>query len=211
MAITITGNGNMIDKDCIAAVVLAGGAGRRVLGSDKGLLVHKGRRLIESVTQALEPQVGQILISANRNLTEYQSLGCPVLKDAEPNNLRGPLAGVEAAIESLQHSNRIDFLLVCPCDTPNVPTDFVARLIEPLSKYEQIHPHQHSSVVHDGTRQQSLHCLIARQHWASLLDYVENGGRAVYRWHKKADSIEVDFSDRAGQFLNINRLVELAG
>ena len=49
------------------AIVLAGGAGRRMMGKDKGLLPFRDGYLIEPILAALAPQVDQLIISANRH------------------------------------------------------------------------------------------------------------------------------------------------
>jgi molybdopterin-guanine dinucleotide biosynthesis protein A len=50
------------NKRQITGLILAGGAGRRVGGSDKGLLSYRGRPLIAQVVQRLGPQVGALMI-----------------------------------------------------------------------------------------------------------------------------------------------------
>jgi len=62
----------------ITGVVLAGGRATRWDGRDKGLIAVLGRPMISHVLDALAPQVGQVLISANRNLDEYRAFGLPV-------------------------------------------------------------------------------------------------------------------------------------
>ena len=57
----------------VAAVILAGGQGRRMGGADKGLVEYRGRPLIEWVLEVLTPQVDELVISANRNLDTYAS------------------------------------------------------------------------------------------------------------------------------------------
>ena len=61
----------------VTGLLLAGGRGLRMGGADKGLLEHHGRTLAEAVLQRLAPQVGTVLISANRNLERYAALGLP--------------------------------------------------------------------------------------------------------------------------------------
>ena len=59
----------------ITAVVLAGGRGRRMGGVDKGLVTLNGRPLIKQALDAIEPQVGAVVINANRNIDRYRELG----------------------------------------------------------------------------------------------------------------------------------------
>ncbi|RBP51358.1 molybdenum cofactor guanylyltransferase MobA [Arenicella xantha] len=198
-----------LHQESVAAVILAGGAGTRMSGADKGLKTHQGRCLVESVCNIVAPQVNDLVVSANRNLAAYQALGFDVVTDSQSNQYQGPLAGVLSAIEHYQASPEVQALLVCPCDTPNIPVELAQRLIKTINSLAA-GADCASAVAHDGTRQQSLHCLISRPDWQQLRDYLTANGRAVHRWHKKVGTIEVDFSDMADQFININRLEELA-
>ena len=58
----------MIEAKEITGVILAGGRGRRMGGQDKGLVELDGEPLVGRILSDLAPQVGQILINANRNL-----------------------------------------------------------------------------------------------------------------------------------------------
>ena len=57
-----------MDKSLITGVVLAGGRGTRMGGVDKGLQLYNGTPLAKHAIQELRPQVGNIIINANRNL-----------------------------------------------------------------------------------------------------------------------------------------------
>ena len=65
----------------ISAVILAGGEGTRLGGVDKGLIEFKGRRMIEWTLDIVRPCVSQLLISCNRNITDYMPLGDSVVCD----------------------------------------------------------------------------------------------------------------------------------
>jgi len=51
-----------IERQNTCGIILAGGAGRRVQGFDKGFIKYDGKPLIEHVVQRLKPQVGRIII-----------------------------------------------------------------------------------------------------------------------------------------------------
>ena len=77
----------------ITGVILAGGLARRMGGVDKGLIDLRGQPLVAHVIAALEPQVENIIISANRDLDRYTEFGYPVVTDTLPDH-PGPLAGI---------------------------------------------------------------------------------------------------------------------
>jgi molybdopterin-guanine dinucleotide biosynthesis protein A len=83
---------NTLTKQDVTAVILAGGKGRRMDGKDKGLVELANRPLIEYVITAIKPQVGSIILNANRNQQQYAVYGYPVITDAL-DDFQGPLAG----------------------------------------------------------------------------------------------------------------------
>jgi len=58
----------MIDPQHITGLVLAGGRGARMGGLDKGLQLFRGLPLAQHALRRLQPQVGNLLLTANRNL-----------------------------------------------------------------------------------------------------------------------------------------------
>ena len=58
----------MIDPQDITGLILCGGRGTRMGGVDKGLQNHHGMPLALHALMRLQPQVGPVIINANRNL-----------------------------------------------------------------------------------------------------------------------------------------------
>ncbi|MCB1790845.1 MAG: molybdenum cofactor guanylyltransferase [Gammaproteobacteria bacterium] len=183
----------MITADNITALILAGGKSRRMGGRDKGLLPFDGGILIGRVIEQVRPQVGAILISANRHQNEYAQFGCPVLTDPL-DDFQGPLAGFLAG---LQHQ-RTDWLLTLPCDGPVVVPDLAARLAAGCSEGIEI------AVAHDGSRLQPVYTLMHRDVLPGLQQAIAEGERKIDRWFPRQRWVSVDFSDAPEQFANIN-------
>ena len=84
----------------ITGCILAGGQGSRMGGVDKGLQPFLGQPLAAHALRRLAPQVGALVINANRHADEYIRLAQPyaathgalVAPDAEAG-YPGPLAG----------------------------------------------------------------------------------------------------------------------
>ncbi|MEW8500460.1 MAG: molybdenum cofactor guanylyltransferase MobA, partial [Candidatus Thiodiazotropha taylori] len=136
----------MNDRSDYTAVILAGGRGSRMGGNDKGLILFDGKPLIEHVVNTIAPQVGRLLINANRNMVEYQRFGYPVIRD-ELSGYQGPLAGIYSALEQITTSN----LITVPCDGPRLPKDLVARLASAREAAAA-----DIAVAHDGKRLQPV-------------------------------------------------------
>src|SRR3954468_21586075 len=114
-----------IETGDITGVILAGGRGSRMGGVDKGLQNFNGMPLALHTLMRLQPQVGHVLINANRNLGAYESFGVPVWPDVLAD-FAGPLAGFLAGLENCE----TPWLVTVPCDTPLFPADLVERLAQ---------------------------------------------------------------------------------
>ncbi|MET0070173.1 MAG: molybdenum cofactor guanylyltransferase MobA [Candidatus Thiodiazotropha sp.] len=182
----------------VTAVILAGGRGRRMGGEDKGLIELNGEPLIQHVITSIAPQVGQILINANRNQARYQAFGYPVVADSLLN-YQGPLAGFIAALEAITTED----MLTLPCDGPLVPADMVERLYQARQAASA-----DIAVAHDGKRLQPVHALIPKRLSESLHHYLDGGDRKIDLWYERHRVVHADFSDIPRTFININTLQE---
>jgi len=74
-----------ISSQDITGVILAGGRANRMGGVDKGLQNFNGMSLALHTLMRLGPQVSDVMINANRNLSAYESFGASVWPDAQGN------------------------------------------------------------------------------------------------------------------------------
>jgi len=188
-----------IIKDEITGVILAGGKARRMGGADKGLVQFRGKPLIEHVIQAFEPQVGNLLINANRNHEIYKNYGFDIVSD-ESEDYCGPLAGILSAL------NKIDtpYLATAPCDTPFISRNIVEKLsLSILSEKTEI------SVAHNGDRLQPVFCVMKKDLITSINNYLREGGRKIDQWFKQHSVTIVDLSNEIKCFENFNSKEEI--
>jgi len=191
-----------IDKKNITAVILAGGKGRRLEGQDKGLVLYKGKTLIKHVIERLQPQVGSIVINANRNQETYADYGYPIISD-EMNDFQGPLAGFASAMKMVE----TDYIVTLPCDGPSLPLDLISRMLSKLNTFHDVS--NHIAVAHDGEWLQPVHALIPVALINSLEEFLANGDRKIDLWYDKHELVWVDFSDQPDAFFNINKKEQL--
>jgi molybdopterin-guanine dinucleotide biosynthesis protein A len=191
-----------IPLEQITGLVLAGGRGSRMGGVDKGLQAHQGQPLALHALRRLQPQVGAVMINANRHLETYQAMGVPVWPDALAD-YPGPLAGFLAGLD---HGGT-PYLVTVPCDTPLFPLDLVERLARGLVEADAELAIAVSPEAGEW-RRQPVFCLMRRTLRDSLAAFVAGGQRKIERWCDQHRCADVRF-DEAGAFFNANTPEEL--
>ena len=184
----------------ITGVILAGGKARRLNGRDKGLEPFSGRPLVEWVVAALAPQVGGLLINANRNQETYGRLGYPVIAD-RLDDFQGPLAGFASAMAAAN----TPWILTVPCDGPFLAPDLAARLVAALEQDDA-----ELAVASDGRRMQPVHALLPVALAPSLAAFLAEGERKIDRWYARHRVALADLSDRPESFANLNTEADAA-
>ncbi|MEX0343673.1 MAG: molybdenum cofactor guanylyltransferase MobA [Rhizobiaceae bacterium] len=110
----------------VAGVILAGGQSRRMGGGDKSLLSIAGSTMLQRVVDRLRPQVGELALNANGDLSRFSGIGLPIITDPI-DGFAGPLAGVLSGMHwaaSLGPSPT--HIVTVASDTPFFPTNLVA-------------------------------------------------------------------------------------
>jgi molybdopterin-guanine dinucleotide biosynthesis protein A len=188
----------VIARSDVTGVILCGGAGRRMGGREKALELAASVPLVSHVRARLAPQVGQIVISANRCLDRYAQWGDLVVADACPG--MGPLGGLLTALE------RIDspFTFCCPGDAPLLPVTLVARLATAAERGLA-----DLAIPHDGVRRQPLFLLLRTSLRSSLREFLTGSGRAVQAWIDRQRTAVLDASVDRENFVNINTETDL--
>lgn len=143
----------------------------------------------------LRPQVGALLVTANRNLAQYARIcDCQVVEDVV-GEFAGPLAGIASAMSAAT----TPYIVTAPCDSPLLAADFTVRLCTELR-----HTDAEISVARSAARIQPVFALLRCDLLPSVLGFLRSGERKVDRWYAEHRLAEVDFSDQPEIFLNIN-------
>lgn len=187
----------------ITGLILAGGRGSRMGGVDKGLQNHHGIPLAMHALLRLGPQVGHVMVNANRNLGAYESFGVPVWPDPV-GEYAGPLAGFLAGLERCE----TPLMLTVPCDTPNFPEDLAARLAGALDA-EDADLAYAVTLEHGREQRQPVFCLLKSALSESLVAFLHGGGHKIDSWFAQHRAVPVRFDDAAA-FFNANTAAELA-
>ncbi|UQB43200.1 NTP transferase domain-containing protein [Thiomicrospira microaerophila] len=194
-------------------VVLCGGEGKRMGGVNKGLVKWQGVPMILHIMDWIAAEFQSdflrclqkpiIWVVTNTQADEYQNylksyqdkLNIKIIPDRFSGYL-GPLAGIDAVFADSQ----ADWLQLIPCDCPQLPPGLVVKLAgftSSTTPFQIITPW-------DGERVQPLFSQLHRSTWPSLVHAIEQQHLAAYRWMNQQALVEVDCSDLASGFKNIN-------
>jgi len=174
----------------VSAVILSGGRATRLNGEDKGLCLYQNKPLIRHVLEALECQVSDIVISANRYLETYEMLGYKVVEDGN-DEFEGPLKGLSKALPYCKQSK----VLVTTCDMPFIPSTLLT-LFDEISTA----PLQVISVK----QRMQLCFLMDVNLQQSLNDYLKDGGNRVMQWIKSNEYYNIEYLGDPIHFKNLN-------
>lgn len=182
----VFGNGRWGVEEDAAAVVLAGGASRR-MGEDKSLMWVGGVPLIEKVVEQLQPNFKQVLISGSRE--KFGFIGVPVVEDREPGE--GPLMGLLSVLVESEH----ELNFVTACDVPDVQMPFVRRMLEQADGFDAVVP------VVNGDKQPLF--AVYRKSAAGMIDDLLSAGKKSM--HALLDELNVRYVDLPGEWYhNLN-------
>ena len=195
----MTSENRKMTPDAVTGIVMAGGRATRMGGVDKGLVLFEGFTLAEQVARRLAPQCVALLVSANRNESDYRALGLTPIKD-DIAGFEGPLAGWEAACAAAT----TDYLVSVPCDSPRVPEDLVVKLTAALAE----HPEARAAAPIVNGKKEPVFALFERRLRPELKKALDAGEHRVGRWLMSVGCVWVPFTDPA-PFANFNTLEEL--
>ena len=161
---------------------------------DKGLLLLQGQPLVQHLVRRLRPQVGPMLISANRNPEQYVHWGRVVPDTVELEGYLGPLAGLASVLDQVT----TPWVLSCPVDLPFVPAELGKRLIKAVQEQGAV------AAYAQAERSHPLCLLLRTDQSAALKEYLLSGERRVMSWLQSIGAVEVDFRDAPAMLSSIS-------
>ena len=175
---------------------MAGGEGSRMGHVNKGLQNFRGKKLIEHVIERLEPQVDDIVISANDDIEQYQTFGYPVIADVDTS--LGPLSGIYSAATQSKHNQ----IFITACDMPYLPINIVDELVNVQKPVV---------VAKSNEGIEPLVSLVNQGAIQTIEPFLASGRRSVMKWLESCEATTFEASGFSPQaFFNINTLQELS-
>jgi molybdopterin-guanine dinucleotide biosynthesis protein A len=166
--------------------------------------------ILARVVDRLKPQVADMIINANGDVTRFARYGLPAVADSI-SHYAGPLAGVLAGLAWIKR-NRPDIAwgVTVATDTPFFPTDLVQRFLVRLGDQPALLVARSPKGVHPVIGLWSVTLM------EDIEDSLNQGMRKVGAFAEQHQAIEVPFPPikiggrEIDPFFNINRPEELA-
>ncbi|WP_434656587.1 molybdenum cofactor guanylyltransferase MobA [Pseudomonas sp. R3-56] len=175
-------------------LLLAGGRGQRMGGQDKGLLEWQGEPLIAHLHRRTRALSDDLIISCNRNPERYALYADQLVHDAE-GDFPGPLAGIRAGLKVARHA----YVLVLPCDVPQIDSSLLDSMRETASR----HPGK-PLMVRQGEHWEPLLCIIPRVLAADFERAWDEGERSPGRIMRRLHAVALQCPANDARLANLN-------
>lgn len=183
----------------VAAVILAGGEGKRI-GGGKPLKMLKGRRLIDLALGQARSWSDAVAIAVRED-SQVGAPGAALIHD-EPG-IEGPLGGLIAGLTFARDQGR-ELLLTIPSDMPFLPPDLLDRLAAALGRHA-------SALASSGGHVHPVCGLWRVSALERTADYVAGGRRSLRGFAETIGCVAVEWPGEAEDpFFNINSIDDLA-
>lgn len=171
-----------------AGFVLVGGKSLR-MGQDKALLPWRSRHLVEKVAGTVAAVTGNVMLVGHPE--RYKNLRYPCLADSRYE--LGPLAGIEAALET----GRGEWNVIAGCDMPDISVDVLRCL---LNKADQAR----ASCVAARDITGQIHPLCAVYHSRCLPTIKKSLDEGRLRVMSVLEGLQTEYVPVQTRLININ-------
>jgi molybdenum cofactor guanylyltransferase len=179
----------------ITGIVMAGGRSSR-MGTDKSLMLLRGKSLVQYAIDAIKPLCAQVVISANKNA--YDFTGCEVWPDIYP--IQAPMIGLYSCLKR----STTDVNIVVSCDMPLLQTSLFEHLLSELGSNDIVVPE------HDNHMEPL--CGIYRSSVASSLKaFIEAQNYKLHEFISASSHLSLSINPSHFSpyiFMNVNTLTE---
>lgn len=175
-----------------SVLLLAGGRGQRMGGRDKGLVRWRDRPMIAWLHDVVRPLTDDLIISCNRNAEHYGAFADQLVADREAD-FPGPLAGIRAGLSVARH----EWLLVLPCDAPNIDSALLMNMRRAALPGRPL-------LLRQGPQWQPLFCVLPRSNLPLLEQAWQEGQRSPRHIFTALGAVALDCLEDDPRLANVN-------
>ena len=195
----------------LGVLILAGGQSAR-MGKHKALLDFKGQTFIECIVDLCVPLGRHIVVSVGQAQGDRPSLRArfesnpkfsQVVWVEDEHDQKGPMAGIEAGLKSLQSVCRYAF--VTGCDVPVLKTELAKELLHIANQNDA-----RAVTPVDGKRIFGMTAIYRTDSWQVASELIQKNSLRVSNLAEQLSATKVELADlrefdpKLESFLNIN-------
>ncbi len=167
----------------IAAILLAGGASRRMGGENKAFIKINGKTIIQREIEILEPLFDRIIIITN-NFDHYSCLGKPMVADIKPGH--GSLGGIFTGLNCCS----TEYGFIFACDMPFLNQEVISYICKRSWGHD-------ITIPRIGGYLEPLHAVYSTRCIPFIEKLMQRGHLKIKKFFNKVDMLEIEEQELA--------------
>ena len=197
----------------LISVILTGGKSSRMGYENKSFLKIKDKSFIEILIESLKEKSDEIIINANRDISNYEDFGYKVVSD-KFDGYRGPLAGLHSAIDLYKNSKEDLWFALFPTDAPIINTGIIDNFISITEKKNKVYICKINNIIEPMFSFWSskifvnLNEVLLKNNGYKIMKFAEENGFNFINFQKKKkiEFFNVNDKDDYNELLGFNEI-----
>ena len=197
----------------LISVILTGGKSSRMGYENKSFLKIKDKSFIEILIESLKEKSDEIIINANRDISNYEDFGYKVVSD-KFDGYRGPLAGLHSAIDLYKNSKEDLWFALFPTDAPIINTGIIDNFISITEKKNKVYICKINNIIEpmfsfwSSKIYVNLNEVLLKNNGYKIMKFAEENGFNFINFQKKKkiEFFNVNDKDDYNELLGFNEI-----
>ena len=197
----------------LISVILTGGKSSRMGYENKSFLKIKDKSFIEILIESLKEKSDEIIINANRDISNYEDFGYKVVSD-KFDGYRGPLAGLHSAIDLYKNSKEDLWFALFPTDAPIINTGIIDNFISITEKKNKVYICKINNIIEpmfsfwSSKIYVNLNEVLLKNNGYKIMKFAEENGFNFINFQKKKkiEFFNVNDKDDYTELLGFNEI-----
>ena len=197
----------------LISVILTGGKSSRMGYENKSFLKIKDKSFIEILIESLKEKSDEIIINANRDISNYEDFGYKVVSD-KFDGYKGPLAGLHSAIDLYKNSKEDLWFALFPTDAPIINTGIIDNFISITEKKNKVYICKINNIIEPMFSFWSskifvnLNEVLLKNNGYKIMKFAEENGFNFINFQKKKkiEFFNVNDKDDYNELLGFNEI-----
>ena len=197
----------------LISVILTGGKSSRMGYENKSFLKIKDKSFIEILIESLKEKSDEIIINANRDISNYEDFGYKVVSD-KFDGYKGPLAGLHSAIDLYKNSKEDLWFALFPTDAPIINTGIIDNFISITEKKNKVYICKINNIIEpmfsfwSSKIYVNLNEVLLKNNGYKIMKFAEENGFNFINFQKKKkiEFFNVNDKDDYNELLGFNEI-----